>query len=369
MRQTLLSEAIGAFHTMLVERPELMRVRLELARAFYLKGENDLARRHFEAVLASDVPEPVAANVQRFLEELRVRGRWSFNLGAALAPDSNIGAGSDERTIYIHVLGQPLPFQRDADELTTSGLGLSFWGGAEYQYPLSESARLRAGADVSRREYSGSRYDEATLSTHLGPRLLLDESTEASVLATARQRWAGTVKDHHALGGRLEAGHRVSRNLTVNGRLTWEDRHYRTRTSLDGPALDVSLSGAYVITPTVRAEASLGYGRERPARVRQRHEGVRAGAGVSVILPLGFTVGGGGEVRWTDFEPGWAPFVAGGGARKDRTWSARASVFNRGITLMGISPQLAVVHEVRTTNAQAHGYERTRGELRFVQQF
>ena len=40
-----------------------------------------------------------AANVQRFLKEIRGRGRWSFRLGAALAPDSNIGGTSDERTI------------------------------------------------------------------------------------------------------------------------------------------------------------------------------------------------------------------------------------------------------------------------------
>ena len=36
---------------------------------------------------------------------------------------------------------------------------------------------------------------------------------------------------------------------------------------------------------------------------------------------------------------------------------------------MGFSPELVVVREERATNAQAHDYERTRGELRFVQQF
>ena len=63
-REILLNEAIGAFHVMLVEAPGLVRVRLELARAFFLKGEDDLATRHFEAVLAGGVPEAVTANVQ-----------------------------------------------------------------------------------------------------------------------------------------------------------------------------------------------------------------------------------------------------------------------------------------------------------------
>ena len=364
-REALLTLAIAAFRLVLFDQPELVRVRLELARAFFLKGEDSLSQYHFERVLAGEPPEPVVANVRNFLNLIRARRRWSLSLGAAIAPDTNIGGTSDERTIYIF----GLPFQRDIEDLTTSGIGLSAWGGAEYQLPMGERTRLRAGANLSRREHEGSRFDEAFLGTHLGPRIFLDRRTEASLLATASQRWAGTVKDFHTLGGRLEVGHRLNQAVTLNGRVSWEERHYRTRRILDGPVLDVSLGGAYVISPTVRADLSLGYGREEPGRMREQHERYRVGAGVSVILPLGFTVSGGGDYRWTNFEPGWFPHVPDGGAREDRTWSARASVYNRAITFMGFSPEVGVVHEVRKTNAQLFDYERTRGELRFVRQF
>ena len=364
-RDALLDEAIAIFHAMLVANPGLVRVRLELARAFFLKGEDELATRHFEAVLAGNPPEAVAANVRRFLDEIRARKRWTYRAGFALAPDTNIGAGSDERTIYIY----GLPFTRDAAELTTSGIGLVLWGGTEYQYPMNDRTRLRSGANLLRREHSGSQFDEASLSLHLGPRLLIDPSTEGSVLVTARQHWLGTVKDHHALGGRIEVGHRLTQRATVSGRVSLEDRHYRTRTSLDGAAFDISLSGAYVITPTVRADLSIGYGRDRPDWMRDRHERYRVGAGVSVILPAGFTVSGGGDYRWTNYEPGWFPHVPDNGAREDRIWSARASVYNRAFTLYGFSPELGIVHEVRETNAQLYDYERTSGELRFVRQF
>ena len=364
-RELLLNVAIASFRLVLFDRPELVRVRLELARAFFFKGEDSLSQHHFERVLAGEPPPPVVANVQRFLNQIRARRRWSFSLGAAIAPDTNIGGTSDERTIQIF----GLPFQRDLDELTTSGVGLSVWGGAEYQYPLSERIRLRSGASLSRREYEGSRFDEAFVSVHLGPRVLIDRATETSLLATASQRWAGTVKDHHALGGRIEVGHRINRALTLNGRAAWQGRRYRAGSALDGPTANISLGGTWVITPTVRADASVGYRQERPRRMRERRESKHVGAGVSVILPLGFTGGGGGEYRWTNYEPGWFPFVPDGGAREDRTWSVRASVHNRGITLFGFSPEVSAVHEVRETNAQLHGYERTRGELRFVRQF
>ena len=134
-REALLDEAITAFRNLLIDRPELVRVRLELARAFFLKREDALARRHFEQVLAGNLPPPVVANVQRFLAAIRARKRWSVYFGAALAPDSNIGAASDERFIEIHIGGVPLPFRRDQEELTTSGVGLSLWTGRRVPAP------------------------------------------------------------------------------------------------------------------------------------------------------------------------------------------------------------------------------------------
>ena len=176
-REALLSQAIAAFRAMLIEDPRLLRVRLELARAFYLMGEDDLARRHFEIVLASQPPEPVVANVRSFLASIQSRRRWRFSAGAALAPDSNIGGSSEERIIYIF----DLPFRRNVDELTSSGIGVSLWGGAEYHYPVFDDLRIRAGAQFARREYERSLYDQLFVGTHLGPRWLVDRGLSAAI--------------------------------------------------------------------------------------------------------------------------------------------------------------------------------------------
>ena len=364
-RDSLLDEAIASLRVMLIDRPGLVRVRLELARAFFLKGEDSLSRRHFERVMAGNPPEAVAANVRRFLSQIRVRRRWSMYLGGSVAPDTNIGGTSGERIIYI----QGLPFRRDAEELTSSGVGVSVWTGGEYQYPLGDRLRLRAGGDISRREYSGSRFDQLFVSGHAGPRWLAGANTEVSLLANVRRRWMGAGPENDDLGLRAEAGHRFSRRVTANAGASWHDRRYRIRTSLDGPVVDFSLGGTWVITPTVRADAAAGYGRERPETERFRHTRRWLRAGVTVALPLGFTVGGSGQFRWTDYEGNWFPFTSEGEPREDRTRSLRVSVHNRAFTLYGFSPQLSVVNEVRTTNAQLYDYKRTGGELRFVRQF
>ena len=152
-----------------MDHPELVRVRLELAHAFFLKEEDSLARRHFEQVLAGTPPAAVAANIRRFLDIMRARRRWEAHFGLAVAPDSNLNAASGERTVFLDTPFGRLPFTLDGDVSRKSGIGVSLWGGGEYQIPLSPALRLRAGADASAREYKGGAFDRHSLSAHIGP--------------------------------------------------------------------------------------------------------------------------------------------------------------------------------------------------------
>ena len=362
-RTALLDEAIAALRTLLIDRPDLVRVRLELARAFFLKGEDNLSQDHFERVLAGRPVPAVAANIHRFLAAMRARRRWSVYAGGALAPDSNLGATSEAETIYLY----GLPFRREAE--VKSGVGVVVWGGGEYQHPLSDRLRLRAGADVFRREYGGRDFDQTFVSIHAGPRWLMDAKTEANLLATAQRRWTAGDSQSHDLGGRLEVSRLLGQRLTVRGQASWRQRSYQEREDLDGPLLDLSLRTGWAVTPTVRANVAVGYDRERTESIQWRNSTRWTRAGLSVALPMGFTVGGSGALHWTRYDGSWPQFVRDGGSRKDRTRTLRVSVFNRGLTVFGFSPQLVLVNETRISNAQLYDYRRSRAELLFQRQF
>ena len=364
-REVLLDEAVDSFRSMLVARPDLVRVRLELARAFYLQRKDSLAREHFERVLAGDLPREVAANVRTFLVKIRARRRWRAYFGAAIAPDSNIGSGSEEE--FIELIG--LPFRRNAEDLPTSGVGLSVWTGGEYVYPLGARTRVRAGGDLSRREYPGSKFDETTLAAHLGPRWFAGPRTDVSVLASARRRLVEQSDDYDELGVRIETGRRLTPRVSGNARLSWHDRRYRTSRSLDGPVRDLSLGASWVAAPTLRLNASIGYATESPERVRNRFASRRLRVGGQWALPRGFSLGGSAAVRWTDYEGAQFPPTSDGLPREDRTRTLSASFHHRRFTLFGFSPKVTVTNEARSTNAQALDYRRTRAELSFVRQF
>ena len=377
-RDALLDEAIAVFRRMLIDRPDLVRVRLELARAFFekgrdplarLRGVDALAREHFERVLASNPPAGVALNINRFLAQIRARKDWSGRLGVALAPDTNLGASSGDDIIWIPIGGQRLPFTLDQPARENPGVGIVAWAGGEYQYPLTREWRLRMGGDFWRREYRNDEFDRMAVSGHIGPRWLIGRVTEASLVAVARQSWVSDEADHRDLGLRVEARRRLTPRMRANARVERVERRYEERDDLDGPVTDVSLGADHVLSPTIRADLAAGWTRARPERKRERNESRWLRAGMTFALPWGFTVGGSGTLRWSDYEGNWFPFTEDGSPRRDLTRNFRVDVHNRGFTIQGFSPQVSVVREDRTSTAQLHDYERTAGELRFVRLF
>ena len=170
---------------------------------------------------------------------------------------------------------------------------------------------------------------------------------------------------------RVEGRHRLTRRTVLTARVGRAERRFdddddRQR---NGPILDISLGAGWVASPTLRLDAGIGWARERPEREQWRNSRLWGQVGASVALPWGFTVGGSGRLAWTDWEGGWFPFTEAGEPRRDLTRTIRLFAHNRAFTVEGFSPQISVTQEQRTTNAQAHDFKRTSGELRFVRLF
>ena len=364
-RDGLLDEAVAALRTILIDRPGLIRVRLELARAFFHKGQDEFARTHLERGLAGRPPPAIAANIRRFLNAIRARRRWSGHFGFALAPDSNVAAASDADVFRFH----GLPLQRDEVSKPTSGLGVLLWGGGEYQHPLGERVRLRIGADIARREYGNRNFDQTSVAAHAGPRLNSGKAVEISVLGSARRHFTAGRSRSRELGARIETEHRFTPRLTARSRGSWHRREFARSPWLDGPHAALSLTGLWQMTSAAQVDAAIEYARERPQSLTWRNSSRGARLGATVALPAGFTVGAGVGIHWTKYEGRWCVFTPACASREDRTRSLRASVFNRAFTVYGFSPQLVLVREARESNAQLYDYERTRAELRFVRQF
>ena len=220
-REILLNEAIAAFRAMLVNRPDLVRVRLELARAFFLRGRDGLARRHFEAALAGGVPPR----------------RWpptSIAFWPSCRPAS-AGPVTSAPPLRRTATSTPPPIARSSTStprsgacpsrargilVAESGFGLSVWGGGEYQQrqPGNERLKLRLGADTAMREYPGGDFDQffsgVPCRTALAAR-----PAHRDEPARPRRSASGSAASPYAdeFGGRLELDRRLTPGIWARG--------------------------------------------------------------------------------------------------------------------------------------------------------
>ena len=187
---------------------------------------------------------------------------------------------------------------RQGDFGARSGLGVSVWGGGEYQRPLSERLRLRVGSDLAVREYPGGDFDQTFLAAHAGPRWLLGPITDISLLATAQRQWLGGRPYIDESGARLEIDRRLLPRLAARGTVALRQRNCLLHCDFrDGPINDVTVALAWTPAPVLRVHMTVGYTRDGATLEHWRSLSRWARVGTSLALPLGFTLGTSVQVK------------------------------------------------------------------------
>ena len=182
--------AILRFRAMLGRNPDLPRVRLDLALAYFQAGKDTRAAHHFRVALGTkDLPPVARERALAFLDLIRRRKSWSVTGSVALAPDSNINAATSARRVDIF----GLPAQLSEDARQTSGVGFSAGVEGGYEAPLSPNSRFRTSAGLSTRTYRESQFNEQVLTLGAGPRLLFPKLDVRPELTGRLRRLGGDM--------------------------------------------------------------------------------------------------------------------------------------------------------------------------------
>ena len=362
--EELLSEAVAAFRLMLVENPALIRVRLELARAFFLKGEDELAEKHFRYVLAGDIPAVMAANVGRYLRAIRARRRWRGFFSFAFAPDSNINSAPD---IDIVRIGR-LPFLLSEDARASSGVGFFVRGGGSREWPINARWRLFAGGDVLRREHKGGDFDEMTLSAKGGVQYKTLSGAEISFAPIIARRWVRNAPHSYDVGASAGARRDIGRRLSLASELSFRSRRHRTGGAADGyhPALEFAVS--YLPSSVMRTQLFWGAAKARTKNAASRNRARFARIVADTFWEGGAVVGASFLWRETRWNTGNL-FIPSAAARRDTVRAFSLNFSHRGFAPAGFSPRLSFTHERGDSNSPVNVYRANRAELNFVREF
>ena len=174
-----------AFERVLMVNPNFSGARLDLARAYFAMGSDDLAKNEFEIVLTQSPPENVKGVAQKFLDAIEERRlakvqQVSGYLEASIASDSNVTAVTSDFTTGVqNTFGIPgvLP---TGSSVLSSGITEGVSAGVNFNRVLSEENGISmfAGADIKQRFYRDlSALNSSNLDLHGGFSIARDDNT------------------------------------------------------------------------------------------------------------------------------------------------------------------------------------------------
>lgn len=309
-----LDEGVFALSRVVMQQPGNGRARLELARGFYLSGENARARQEFETVLGQAPPTGVRSNVQRFLDAIAVRESTYLPSGDAYAQvslgyDSNINsAPADDPYAFL--------FGEKTDWASERGSAFSqVEAGGQYNLPVTRQSAWFVRADGSWRSHQdGAQFNNGTLTAQGGYKHET-EKHQYRLAAIAQQYLVDGDGFRDLLGLTGEWNHMPQPTLRYGTNLTWAQLRFPDHPHRDGTLL----SGGVNLVGTVRRGlwfAGLFAGREAAddgsewtdASVSRVFGGARAGW--QWPLPRESSATLSALLQWSRYEGEW-PWLTG----------------------------------------------------------
>ena len=352
-RLGFLPEAAERFEAILAIRPDLTRVRLELARVYGLLGRDGKARFHFEATLGDELPSSVEDAVEAWLDRIDARKRWSVSVSAAVLPESNPAKRTDEEEVRIG----GVPFRLDEDAREASGTGLLLSTGAQYSPVLAGDWRGVLAVSTAAKLYEQSDWNDISVQGDVGIARLFDRGSASGGIRLGR-RWLGGDRYSDGIGPWTRGRLRLTPVLRLAGALSAERRSHPEQSGLDGwtvtlrPSLDYALSSRTML----RAEIDLEHVDAREDRHGSRLGGLALG--VSHAFEGGLSVSPRAAVHWRRYA-GEDPLF--GKTRSDRQMRLSVNLSHRALQYRGFAPYVGLFFEWNRSSIPINSYRNQGG--------
>ncbi len=350
---------IAAFRAIIARDPTLNRVRLDLAQAYYLKGDDAGATYHFRAAVAQGLPPEVQANVVQYLEDIRRRKRWDASVSVAVAPDTNINAATTADSVTLF----GLPFVLDPNAQAKSGVGVSASAAGSYRFVVSDNVRLKVGAAGYATEYGNPDYTDRNISASIGPVFVVGGDDEVGLSAIASRRWFGGDGFTQSMGARLEGQKTLSPRWLWNAGVSWENRDYDAAQydDYDGRVYTGYTSLTYALDASSLLQGTLAVVREETNLDAMRSWQTILGANYyRENLWQRFAFGASVQAGLIRYD---SALLAFGKTRHDTQVDYRISLSNAMVDLWGFTPVISYIHSDRYSNINLFTYHRDRGEI------
>lgn len=353
--------AVEYYRSIIDVRPDLVRVRLELARSLYALRRDRAAAYQFRLALAGDLPPDTVQKIRGFLWLIQKRKIWRINARASVVPDTNVAAAP--RDPFIELNG--LQFELNDNALARSGIGFTASLFGEVFPRLTKKWRLEARAGGTFTNYEGQNFDDLIVLAEAGPRYET-ENFAVSVLATAKRRVFGGQGFNRTIGAEINVEKGFSRRtrmlLTFGGANVTYDRDVLRNGEL------YFFAGTLNRTLTARSaiRTNITVTREQTTESTLQNTAFQWRAGYRRELPWGITAEAGPELFFRRFDE----FDSVDGVRRE-DWTYGASVFitKRDWRFWGFAPVFSYQFLRNDSNADRFDFNRHRANVGVTRTF
>lgn len=192
------SDAAIEFRRILDDKPDVGRVRLELARMQAMLGDLGAARKELRAAEAAGLPQEVEQLVRFYSRALDARKPFGGSIKVALAPDSNINRATRSDTLGT-VIGD---FILDEAAQAKSGIGLDLQGQGYIRLGIEPGADLLVRASGSAVLYRAADFNDVNVGIQAGPQYAWG-SNQLTFSFGPSWRWYGRTPYSRTIGGNV----------------------------------------------------------------------------------------------------------------------------------------------------------------------
>ena len=345
MRLGMPGRAAEHFEAILARRPELTRVRLELARAYFLTGHDKKAKHLFNASLADELPSSVEAAVESFLRGIDARRRWSLSLSASMLPETR-------RPDREEVLIGGVPFRLSEDARASSGVGALISAGASFSPTVSDNVRGVLAASVAAKMYERSDWNDVSASGDIGLTRLSDRGSVSGGLRAGR-RWVGGERYQRSLGPWTRARLRLSGSTHLGLSLSAGYRSHDERHDRDGWRIALVPRLAHVVDGRTSISVEPTF---ELIKARTDHHGSRMvglGATIARAFDGGLSVSISPGIHVRRYAAGDPLF---GTRQLDRNYQLGVRVLHRSLRYRGFAPWIGYSVESNRSNIPVRDY-------------
>ena len=348
LEQEMPGRAAEHYEAALAIRPDLTEIRLALARAHFLAGQDGRARHHFELSLGAGLPAPAVKAVESYLNAIEARKRWSGYFSVALLPESNAARRTDISEVDIG----GIRFQLNDDARSASGTGLQLSFGGAYAPVLGDRLRGHLGLSTVARIHEDSALNDIAVTGKAGLTRLHETGSISGGLQAGR-RWIGAEGFQRSTGLWGRVNHRNSERVRTSLRTELDFRRHDQTPERDGwrasltPSVRVALDGQTLL------EVSPGFELINAEAEHHASRAINLSAGIVRTFGKSLTASFSSSLQWRKYQ-GRDPLFDR--TRKDRTFQLGGRLFQGSWRVQGFAPYLGYSYEKNTSNIELHDY-------------